>query len=104
VIDINRTGVTIMTEISFVTTNCPWTSIEITAPSSFTLITLYAPSALSFLFCASGTVGTFNSSDIYVLILSTLSIPAAKYVVTFQLGACVVDILQTLCWEVTGYS
>lgn len=77
-----------------------WISIKCTVLRA----TLYGPRFVVILFRHRSAIGAVISTDIYVLIHSAHWVPSTKYVLIYQLSACVIRVLETILDEVTGRS
>ena len=69
----------------------------------YATVTPYVPGRMFPLFCQGGAIRTTNSSDINIFVHLTGG-PGTKNVMTCQLSACVVRILQTIRRKVTSCS
>ena len=88
-------------EIFFIR-DCTWFSIKFTS-GFYALVTLYVPRRIFLLFCQGSAIRAMDSSDVNIFVHLT-GLPGTKNVMTCQLSACIVRILQTIHRKVTGYS
>ena len=90
-----------LSEIFFIR-DCTWFSIKFTS-GFHALVTPYVPRHIFLLFCQGSAIRAMDSSDIDIFV-HLAGVPGTKNVMTCQLSACVVRILQTIHRKVTGYS
>ena len=86
----------------FFTGGSTWFSIKFTS-EFYTFVTLYVPGRIFLLFCQGGAIRTEVSPDINIFV-HLAGFPSTKNVMTCQLSACVVRILQTIRRKVTSCS
>ena len=79
-----------------------WFSIKFTSELC-AIVTPYVPGHIFLLFCEGGAIRTIDSSDIDIFV-HLAGVPGTKNVMTCQLSACVVRILQTIRRKVTSCS
>ena len=90
-----------LSEIFFIG-DSTWFSIKFTS-EFYAIVTPYVPGHIFLLFCQGGAIRTIDSSDIDIFV-HLAGVPGTKNVMTCQLSACVVRILQTIRRKVTSCS
>ena len=78
----------------FFTGDSTWFSIKFTSELC-AIVTPYVPGHIFLLFCQGGAIRTIDSSDIDIFV-HLAGVPGTKNVMTCQLSACVVRVLQTI--------
>lgn len=79
-------------------------SVKVAIELDLTLMAVDGPGSPFFLFRPCGAVKTIITTDVYVLVISTLRQPRAEDIMARQLGSYVVGVIQTIGGIVTDCS